>query len=49
MNRRYYSEIEIALALIELGDPIPLDLEASLIEQGVDVEGLQELCGSQPQ
>lgn len=35
-------ELEIAIAVWELGDDIPLDLEVRLLEKGYNVQALRE-------
>jgi len=32
------NDLDLALALIEEGEPIPLDLHSSLLEEGIDVD-----------
>lgn len=38
-----------AVALLRLGDPIPIDLHARLINEGYDVETMEQTYGKFPQ
>ena len=41
-------EYKLAVAILQRGDPIPIDLTARLIESGFDVESMERIHGSWP-
>lgn len=46
MNEQPNPLLDRAISLITAEQPLPVDLTAALLEQGIDVEGLHELHGS---
>jgi len=43
MKEHMQQEIDVAISYLANGEPLPADLHASLVAQGVDVAGLEEL------